>query len=145
MLTKLALSAIVLFVAIAGYYLGQDVSMKEQLSIFEGLRNTSAIIFGVMGAWLAILHPSSLKKIFSKEGGSISKSDRATINLLLSPIIISTFILLIVLIVPLLVAVSRKIPMLVQYYSIFRGYIVFCIGGADNSSNMDVDTYVGSK
>jgi hypothetical protein len=121
MLTKPALSVVVLLAAISGYYFGQDVPMTEQLPIYEGLRNTSAIIFGVMGAWLAILHPSSLKKIFSKEGGSISKDDRATINLLLSPIIISTFILLIVLVVPLLVAASRNIPILVQYSPIFRG------------------------
>ncbi len=121
MFPKLAISVVTLLATISGYYFGQHVPMKEQLAIYDGLRNTSAIIFGVMGAWLAILHPSSLKKIFSKEGGSISKDDKATINLLLSPIIISTFILLIVLVVPLLVAASRNIPIFVQYLSIFRG------------------------
>jgi len=32
----------------------------EQWPLYESLRNTSAIIFGVMGAWLAIICPDGI-------------------------------------------------------------------------------------
>ncbi len=111
------------------YYYGQNVPIKSQLPLFEGLRNTSAIIFGVMGAWLAILHPTSLKKIFSKNKGSVSEEDRKTINLLLSPILISTFILSIVLVAPLFIVVGRSIPGLYKYVDLFRGISFLLLGG----------------
>jgi len=128
MFNKIVFLIILLLVAVFCYYYGQNVAMKEQMPIFDGLRNTSSIIFGVMGAWLAILHPSSLKKIFSKEKGSISKEDKKTINLLLLPIIISTFILLIVLVAPLCVAASRSSHKLIQYVTILRGLSFSLLG-----------------
>lgn len=128
MIIKLLSSVILLLIIAACYYFGQNVSMREQLPLFDGLRNTSAIIFGVMGAWLAILHPSSLKKIFSKDSSSISVEDRKTISLLLSPIIISTFIISIVLVVPLFVAATKSIPILNENVRMFRGISFSLLG-----------------
>jgi len=103
------------------YYFGQRVPITAQIPLFEGLRNTSAIIFGVMGAWIAILHQDSLKKLFSRSGGNIPKEDRETINLLLSPILISTLILAIVLVAPLMISIGKTIPSLAVFKNIFRG------------------------
>ncbi|HIC46407.1 MAG TPA: hypothetical protein EYM37_08770 [Methylophaga aminisulfidivorans] len=95
--------------------------MKEQLSLYDGLRNVAAIVFGVMGAWLAILHPDSIKKVFNSSTTSLSDQDKTTIKLLMLPIIISTFILFFVLITPLLVAISKTITIFVTYKTYFRG------------------------
>ncbi len=121
MIVKIFICGFIVFAATSGFYFGQDIHLKEQLQIYEGLRNTSAIIFGVMGAWLAILHPDVLKNIFIKEKGNISSKDRETIKLLLAPIVISTFVLLIVLVVPLLVAIGKTISYFTQHAKIFRG------------------------
>lgn len=121
MFIKIILLIILLVIVGSGCYFGQSVPMKEQLPLFEGLRNTSAIIFGVMGAWLAILHPASLKKVFSKDSASISQEDRRTISLLLSPILISTFIISVVLVVPLFVSVAKSMHELSVYVDMFRG------------------------
>jgi hypothetical protein len=50
--------------AAISYYLGYKVRVKEQLEIVTSLREISAIVFGVMGAWIAILYPKSLKDIY---------------------------------------------------------------------------------
>ena len=121
MVVKILTAIIILLTAVSGYCFGQAVPMSEQLPIFDGLRNTSAIIFGVMGAWLAILHPSSLKQIFSRQTSGISSDDRKTINLLLMPILVSTFIISIVLIIPLISAAAKSIPVLYENARIYRG------------------------
>lgn len=108
-------------IALAAFFPGQEIEMSKQMPLFEGLRNTSAIIFGVMGAWLAILHPDSLKKVFGSYGGKIPDQEKNTIMLLLSPIIISTAIIAIVLILFPLVEFSKTVNSLISYKEALRG------------------------
>lgn len=42
---------------LAGAWFGRKVPFAEQWPMYEGLRTTAAIIFGVIGAWLAIIYP----------------------------------------------------------------------------------------
>lgn len=112
---------LVVSIALAAYLHGQEIAMSRQMPLFEGLRNTSAIIFGVMGAWLAILHPESLKNIFRSNGGKLPDQEKNTIMLLLSPIIISTAIIATVLILFPLVELSKTIDYFLAYRGILRG------------------------
>ena len=128
MLGKILVLIIVIGVAATCYYFGKNITIEEQIPLLEGLRNTAAIIFGVMGAWIAILHPESLKKIFSRNGGSVSLEDRETINLLLSPILISTFILFIVLVMPLAISIGKTIPYVLEYKHELRGFSFAILG-----------------
>ena len=107
-------------VAVLAFNHGESISISTQKPLFEGLRNTSAIIFGVMGAWLAILHPDSLKKVFGKEGGSFPENERRTVMLLLSPIIISTIIIAIVLVLFPLIEFSKTIDVLLRHKEFLR-------------------------
>lgn len=120
MLKKLILLIFIVIVFFICFYYGKFIPMKEQIPLFEGLRNTSAIVFGVMGAWIAVLHPDSLKEIFGQNRQNIPKKDRETIKQLLSPILISTCILSVVLIIPLFISIGKTIPILLQYQSTFR-------------------------
>lgn len=115
-------------VAAICFHFGENITIEEQTPLLEGLRNTSAIIFGVMGAWIAILHPESLKKIFGQNSGGVSAEDRETINLLLSPIIISTFILSIVLVMPLITSIGKSIPYILEYKHELRGLSFAILG-----------------
>jgi len=128
MFQKIILLALIFIIGLACYIFGQSIPMEEQTPLFEGLRNTSAIIFGVMGAWIAILHPDSLKHIFSKNGENISIEDKNTIKLLLSPILTSTCILSIVLVVPLFIVAGKTLPNLFQYKDVFRGISFTLLG-----------------
>lgn len=104
-----------------GYTHGQHIAMTNQMPLYEGLRNTSAIIFGVMGAWLAILHPDSLKEVFGGGNQRLPEQEKKTIMLLLSPIIISTIIIAIVLVLFPLVELGKTISHLHAHKNIFRG------------------------
>ncbi|WP_146003559.1 hypothetical protein [Kineobactrum sediminis] len=108
-------------VALAALLQGQEIAMSRQMPLFEGLRNTSAIIFGVMGAWLAILHPESLKKIFGSDGGKIPDQEKGTIMLLFSPILISTAVIAAVLVIFPLVEFSKTIDYFATHKRVLRG------------------------
>ncbi|BBL59934.1 hypothetical protein [Methylomonas koyamae] len=108
-------------VALLAFVHGQLIEMSRQTPLFEGLRNTSSIIFGVMGAWLAILHPDSLKKVFGNDGVKIPEKEKGTIMLLLSPIIISTSIIAVVLVLFPLIELAKTIDAFHQYKEILRG------------------------
>ena len=56
-----ALFAVVLAI---GLYAGRGIPYADQLRLNDALRNISAIIFGVMGAWIAILYPNGLSSLF---------------------------------------------------------------------------------
>jgi hypothetical protein len=101
---------------------GGSIPMSQQMPLFEGLRNTSAIIFGVMGAWLAILHPDSLKKIFARSSPDrqLLETEEKTIRLLLTPIIISTTIIAIVLIIFPMVEFGKTVDFAVRHKELFR-------------------------
>jgi hypothetical protein len=91
------------------------------MPLYEGLRNTSSIIFGVMGAWLAILYPDSLKKIFGGGSQKLPEQEKQTIMLLFQPIIISTTVIAVVLILFPLFQVGKTINQLDEYKDVFRG------------------------
>lgn len=110
-----------LSVVIAGfsYKYGMNIPFNEQWPLYESLRNTSAIIFGVMGAWIAILYPISLDSTrCDGQEGSITEKD---IKKLIIPMLYSTLILSGVLIVGFMSPVLSQIDILIKYKSVIRG------------------------
>jgi hypothetical protein len=51
-------------IAAVGYYYGNSISLGDSWTYFEALRTTGAIVFGVMGALLAIVYPEVIKQGF---------------------------------------------------------------------------------
>jgi hypothetical protein len=51
-------------IAAAGYFFGREVPLADVWTYFEALRTTGAIVFGVMGALLAIVYPEVIKRGF---------------------------------------------------------------------------------
>ncbi|MNT53474.1 hypothetical protein D3C72_1905610 [compost metagenome] len=74
--------------------------------MYEGLRTTAAIIFGVIGAWLAIIYPERLK--LSYKGTSTSRPAETGVGQLFSPVVNSTLILGTILLVGVIVPVLKK-------------------------------------
>lgn len=98
---------------------GKSVPFAQQWPLYEALRNTSAIIFAVVGAWLAIIYPERLKLSFGKKEKDTSSN--SNIRLLLTPAINSTFILVILLTVGIAVPILKKIPAVLEHVDFFRG------------------------
>ena len=125
---KKTLLAIIIF-ALAGtfYFFGQKVVFVEQWSLYEALRTTAAIIFGVMGAWIAIVYPNSLTKIFDKNYDNKS-AEIQKIKRLLFPLTVSTSILAIVLLLGLLAPIIRQIDFFAKHAEIVRGMSFSTLG-----------------
>lgn len=52
-----------MIVAIAwlGYYFGAPIALNAQWPLFDALRNTTSIAFGIMGALIALVYPDAVK------------------------------------------------------------------------------------
>lgn len=83
----------------AGGWFGRHVPVAEQWPMFEALRTTAAIIFAVIGAWMAIIYPEKLKLSFRQPKVAV-QIDAATSTgwgQLFTPVVHSTLILSVVL------------------------------------------------
>jgi len=97
---------VALALVLAGGWFGRKVPFAEQWPVFEGLRTTAAIIFGVIGAWLAIIYPERLKLSFkSKTNGPPTETG---IGQLFSPVVNSTLILGAVLLIGMVAPIAKK-------------------------------------
>lgn len=115
--------AIVIFFAtlalcVAGFYCGRNIPFASQWPLYEALRNTAAIIFAVVGAWLAIIYPDRLKLSFGQTSDKVKNGNMA---LLLTPAIHSTVILVTLLLIGILVPMLKQVPALLEHLALCRG------------------------
>lgn len=102
-----------------GFAFGKNVNVSVQWPLYEALRTTSAIIFAVVGAWLAIIYPERLKIAVRKES-SIS-DDAPRLKLILTPAVSSAVILIMVLLIGVLHPLLRQVPELMEHKELIRG------------------------
>lgn len=91
-----------------GAWFGRIVPFSEQWPMFEALRTTAAIIFAVIGAWVAIIYPERLKLAHQAGSAAESKPQGNGSSQLFTPVIHSTFILCIILIIGALSPILKK-------------------------------------
>lgn len=84
---------------VAGGWFGRHVPVAEQWPMFEALRTTAAIIFAVIGAWMAIIYPDRLKLSFTSAGPDkkVAELPPTGWGQLFTPVVHSTLILGVVL------------------------------------------------
>ena len=104
---------------ISGFYLGRFIPFVQQWPLFEALRNTAAIIFAVVGAWLAIIYPERLKISFGKTADT--NPSNGNVGLLLTPAVHSTIILVALLIIGITAPLLKQIPGILDYVVVLRG------------------------
>ncbi|WP_081195571.1 hypothetical protein [Halomonas sp. BC1] len=119
------LAALILLLAgfCLGWYFGENVSFSDQWPLFEALRNTAAIIFAVVGAWFAIIYPERMKGILNRKSPSpLAVSAGEGIGKLFSPIVHSTIILCIILLIGILAPLAKQIDYLVANSEYLRRF-----------------------
>ena len=117
----LALS--VAFVGFAAWR-GSHVAFENQWPLYEALRNTAAIIFAVIGAWLAIVYPERLKVSIrgaKSTAASAAENDASRVVTLMAPIVHSTFILAAVLLVGIVAPLIKDFEVVRSNVEFFRG------------------------
>ena len=106
-------------VLLAGYY-GRFVPFSKQWPMFEGLRTTAAIIFAVVGAWLAIAYPERLKVSLGKKPEAKAPEGGLHVPLLMTPIAHSTGVLVSVLVVGLLAPLLAQLDIVRLHVEVAR-------------------------
>jgi len=98
---------------------GRWIPFAQQWPLFEALRTTAAIIFAVVGAWLAIVYPDRLRLSLgeSKKAGEESGE---RFRRLFTPIAHSTMILGIVLVAGIIVTMARQVPLVLRHVEASR-------------------------
>src|SRR5690606_35030092 len=92
---------------VGGVLLGREVPFSQQWPLYEALRTTAAIIFAVVGSWLAIIYPDRLKYAARSNIPTANKGSDG-IGRFFTPIAHSTAILCIILIIGIVAPLARS-------------------------------------
>jgi hypothetical protein len=77
---------------------GQWILFSVQWPFYEALRTTAGIIFAVIGAWVTVLYPRGLERVFNRKMAD-SGVEVKRVNSLMAPLFYSTIVLAIVLLI----------------------------------------------
>lgn len=91
----------------AAAWFGRVVPFAEQWPMFEALRTTAAIIFAVIGAWMAIIYPERLK-LSLRDPSEDGKASPTGLGKLFTPVVNSTAVLCIILLLGAAAPVLRR-------------------------------------
>ncbi len=95
----LAIKVAVVIGGILALSIGHKIPFSDQLEIYHSLRDFSAIVFGVIGIWLAIVFTEDLSKVFSSTSKKQAIQNSTRIQGLLYALIVSTGIVILVVLV----------------------------------------------
>lgn len=104
---KLLAWVLALILVPSAAWFGRVVPFAEQWPMFEALRTTAAIIFAVIGAWMAIIYPERLK-LSLRDPSHVDKASATGLGKLFTPVVNSTAILCIILVLGAAVPVLRR-------------------------------------
>ncbi len=122
-MNKISKPLLILFlaaIAIFFFFYGRYIPFHEQWPLYEALRTTASIIFGVMGAWIALIYPDTLAKILSKKHTN-KTAEIQKVKRVLEPLVFSTFCVILVLTIGVFVPVLKQFSWIMEYVQIFRG------------------------
>lgn len=108
-------------------YFGSSIPFRDQWPLYEALRSTSSIIFAVIGAWLTILYPDAIKKVFIRHS-KFTGEGVESIELLVSNIRYSTGILATIMLVGILGQIARHLTILQPYTEPLRAALFALLG-----------------
>lgn len=119
--------AFIIVWAVFCFWFGRNVPIAQQESLYDALRNMSAIIFGIMGAWTAILHPDLLSHLTNPS--KLLRQDMPDSRHLITPMVYAACALAFVLIMEVLRPIASQFDYLVDHSKTVRG-MSFSILGA---------------
>lgn len=117
---RVLLPAVAIALVAVGAWFGRKVPFAEQWPMFEALRATAAIIFAVIGAWMAIIYPERLKLSFRPVNGAAPTEIGSATgwSQLFTPVVHSTLILSVVLLIGIVVPALKhaQLAVPVEYW-----------------------------
>lgn len=104
---------------------GRIVPFSEQLPVYDSVLTISAIVFGVMGAWIAVIYPHIHDIDHQNQE---NEEDYKHFKKMLIPMTYAAFGLFVFIIIRLLAPIFKTIPFLVAYKTFFRGLSYATLG-----------------
>lgn len=125
MRTTLRMVAWLIAVALigAGGWFGRAVPFQEQWPMYEALRTTASIIFAVIGAWMAIIYPERLRLSF--RSGEPGKGDTTGMGRLFTPVVNSTAILCVILMIGAVSPLLKRLPLPLDIWHLHMDLMFF--------------------
>lgn len=115
--TLLILAPVMLSIIAGAGYAGRLIPFSTQWPLYEALRTTASIIFAVIGAWMAIIYPERLKISFHNQ----SSQNEDGVKKLFTPIVHSTSILIVILIIGIAIPIIKTCTAIIPYTAFLRG------------------------
>lgn len=115
------LALVIVAAAVGAFFVGQNLPADMQLDLYSALRDTSAIVFGVMGAWIAIIYPESLSKIYRSSQRKEAENEVKSVGRLIKPMIVAAIIVASALIAQFSAPILQSIDSLSPFYPKIRG------------------------
>jgi hypothetical protein len=110
----------VIFVAsgVAGFHFGGSLLFSDQWPVFDGLRQTAAIVFGLSGAYIAIVYPAALIALLKRQ--QMEPNEVAAFRHLLTSMELSFGVLVAVLVAGFCAPIVRHNAWSIQHAQIIR-------------------------
>lgn len=110
---KIAGVLLLVAVAAAGVYFGRKIALVDQRPLADSLRTVAAFVFGVMGAWIGILHRDGLTKMFSHVKDA--DAELARVRALFLPMKVAAIIIAFCLLTQAVTPILKQIPFAMRY------------------------------
>ena len=125
------LAAPVAFLAlIVGAVVGGEVSFSDQLALLRSLAEFSALIFALLGIWIAILCPKVLDRILGQGENQAATAlpEIRAVNRLLLPLVLATSTVIFFLLLSFASPALRQCPWLIEHRILCRSILYPVIG-----------------
>jgi len=119
------------------FWIGDDIEYSLQRPVLVGLRYVSGIVFGVIGAWIAIVNPRELRTTVRGLPDDLSSAEQNVelFQRLLSAIRYSTAIVVMVLVLTIAEPIAKQSTFLMDHVSIVRR-VTFTILGLSTAGQL---------
>lgn len=120
---------LIVSIAAIGYALRNKLSFNDIEPLISILQNTSAMIFTIMGIWIAYVYPNAVLSIVqpSKVAAVFSEEDLERVKLLVGVVILSAFILALLIIGVSARMLIAKTDMFLRNRELFSGIGIFFV------------------
>ena len=119
------------------FWVGDSIEYSAQRPVLVGLRYVSGIVFGVIGAWIAIVNPRELRATIRRLPDDLSNAEQNVelFQRLLSAMRYSTVVLVVVLVLTIAEPIARQSAFLLDHIPILRR-VTFAILGVSTAGQL---------
>ncbi|MFG1523469.1 hypothetical protein ABMA67_00535 [Halobacteriovorax sp. RZ-3] len=119
---------IILISAVMSYFQPGVIPWNEQAVLYKNVQEISVFLFGVMGLWLGLMDPESLKDIFNLSNRDVS-SNLKRLKIIFRPIRSSTLLLVVTILVTWLAPYVKRIKIVIDNkdFMLNCSYFVLCV------------------